>query len=173
MRKLERYSEIYKLLGVIELELRTRVPNTLSKPKSTEPWFQYFEFDTYPNYLLKIALKRNSDLINGVESYLPFSFWVRIFRLGNFEKVWQVRMFEIFPNLANPNSLKSYRKISKKLKSAQKVRNKIAHFDLVRISTKSPEFQDLIFLIEALGIEAQLNPKDLYRPIPASFSSST
>jgi hypothetical protein len=158
---LKKYAEIYRLLGVVELELRRRIPNTLSKRRPTEPWFEFFQFDTHPNYLLKTALRRNSNQITGIEARLPFSFWVRIFRMSNFETLWRDKLVEIFPNLPKPYSLKSYRRISMKLRIVHKLRNKIAHYEPMKIHSKSSEVQDLIFLIHALGVEVQLNPSDL------------
>ena len=73
-KELETFSEIYLLLGVIEIELRLRVPSTLGSGDSSINWFDYFVFDTYPNFRIyqshiprkRIALSRNgsSESIN-------------------------------------------------------------------------------------------------------------
>lgn len=152
-KELETFSEVYLLLGVIELELRLRVPSTLSRDDSSINWFDYFEFDTYPNFLLSNALKKNRGNPEDIESKLPFGFWVRVFRIKNFEKIWKEKLIYIFPYLPKPYSQKSYRSLSRRLLRIHKLRNKIAHYELIKLRSQSQEIQDLIFLIRVLGIE--------------------
>jgi hypothetical protein len=152
-KELETFSEIYLLLGVIEIELRLRVPSTLSRSDSSVDWFEYFEFDTYPNFLLSNALRKNKGNSEGIEFKLPFGFWVRVFRIKNFEKVWKEKLIDVFPNLPKPYSPKTYRSLSKRFLRVHKLRNKIAHYELIKLRSQSQEIQDLIFLIKVLGIE--------------------
>lgn len=164
IRNLERYSQIYKLLGVIEMELRLRVPATLSKNQLEYPdkkWFEHFEFDKYPAFVLERAITNNRGSSTDIESKLPFGFWVRIFRNSNFGSIWGNDISEIFPQLENPRTQKSYRRIVKKLVNAHRLRNKVAHYSFIELSANSREVQDLMFLINALGVDAQLNPSDL------------
>jgi hypothetical protein len=161
---LEKYSQIYKLLGVIEIELRLRVPATLSKNNVEFPdkkWFEHFVFDKYPAFVLERAITSNRGSSTNIESKLPFGFWVRIFRNSNFDSIWGNDISEVFPQLENPRTQKSYRRISKKLNSAHKLRNKVAHYSFIELNANSREVQDLMFLINALGVDAQLNPSDL------------
>lgn len=162
--KLERYSQIYKLLGVIEIELRLRVPATLSKNYVKYPdkkWFEHFEFDKYPAYVLEKAITSNRGFSTNIESKLPFGFWVRIFRNSNRDSIWSNDISEVFPQLENPRTQKSYRRVSKKLNNIHKLRNKIAHYNFIELNANSSEVRDLMFLINALGVEVQLNPSDL------------
>lgn len=163
-RNLERYSQIYKLLGVIEIELRLRVPATLSKNNVVFPdkkWFEHFEFDSYPAFVLERAITNNRGSSTNIESKLPFGFWVRIFRNSNFGSIWGNDISEVFPQLENPRTQKSYRRISKNLNKAHKLRNKVAHYSFIELNANSSEVQDLMFLIDALGVDFQLNPRDL------------
>jgi len=152
-KELENYSELYLLLGVIELELRQRVPSTLSCSNDNAKWFENFEFDTYPNYHLSNALRRANGNPVGIESKLPFGFWVRLFRVKNFEMIWKGRISEVFPQLPKPDSRKTYQSLSKRLNRIHKLRNKIAHYELTKLRSQSQDIQDLIFLIKVLGIE--------------------
>jgi hypothetical protein len=152
-KELETFSEVYLLLGAIELELRLRIPSTLSSGNCTIRWFEHFEFDTYPNYLLFNALKRANGNPVGIESKLPFGFWVRLFRIKNFEMIWKGKMSEVFPQLPKPDSKKSYQSLSRRLYRVHKLRNKIAHYGLIKLKRQSQDIQDLIFLIRVLGIE--------------------
>ena len=152
-RELETFSKVYLLLGVIEIELRSRVPATLSRVNGNKFWYENFEFDSYPNYLIENVLKRRKGNPVGVESRLPFGFWVRIFRVKNFEMIWQGRINEIFPLLPKPNSKKTYDSLSRRLKRVHRLRNKIAHYELVKLKNQTQEIQDLMFLIRALGVE--------------------
>ena len=152
-RELETFSELHLLLGVIELELRRRIPSTLSSSSNHFKWFEYFEFDAYPNYQLSNALRRANGNPVGIETKLPFGFWVRLFRVKNFEMIWKGRLIEVFPQLPKPNSQKTYQSLSKRLNRIHKLRNKIAHYELIKLRIQSQDIQDLIFLIKALGIE--------------------
>ena len=152
-KELEKFSEIYLLLGVIELELRARIPSTLSISNQSIHWFENFEFDTYPNHLLSKALKKTKGNPVGIESKLPFGFWVRLFRSKNFEMIWQGKLSDIFPHLPKPDSKKSYQSLSRRLLRVHKLRNKIAHFELIKLKSESQDVQDLIYLVRALGIE--------------------
>jgi hypothetical protein len=152
-KDLETFSEVYLLLGVIELELRQRIPSTLSSSNSSIKWFENFEFDTYPNYLLSNALRRLNGNPAGIESKLPFGFWVRLFRIKNFEMIWKGKIGEVFPQLSKPDSQKTYQSLSKRLYRVHKLRNKIAHYEAIKLKSQSQDIQDLIYLIKALGID--------------------
>jgi hypothetical protein len=153
LKELEDYSDLYLLLGLVELELRQRIPSTLSRSDSHNKWFENFEFDTYPKYQISSALRRANGNPVGIESRLPFGFWVRLFRLKNFEMIWKGRLSEVFPRLPKPDSQKTYQSLSKRLNRIHKLRNKIAHYELIKLRIQSQDIQDLIFLIKALGIE--------------------
>lgn len=74
-KELETFSEIYLLLGVIEIELRLRVPSTLGSGNSSINWFDYFVFDTYPNlqiYQSHIPRKRIALFRNGSSESINF-----------------------------------------------------------------------------------------------------
>ncbi len=75
--------------------------------------------------------------------------------------IWKGRISEVFPQLPKPDSQKTYQSLSKRLNRIHKLRNKIAHYELIKLRHQSQDIQDLIFLINVLGIEIQLNPKDL------------
>lgn len=152
-KELETFSEIYFLLGVIELELRARIPSTLSISNQSTHWFENFEFDTYPNHLLSNALKKTKGIPVGIESKLPFGFWVRLFRSKNFEMIWQGKLNDVFPHLPKPGSKKTYQSLSRRLLRVHKLRNKIAHYELIKLKSESQDVQDLIYLVRALGIE--------------------
>jgi hypothetical protein len=152
-KELEIFSEVYLLLGVIELELRKRIPSTLSSINLSNRWFENFEFDTYPNFLLSNVLKRTNGNPVGIESKLPFGFWVRLFRTKNFEMIWKGRMSEVFPYLPKADSRKTYQSLSRRLYRVHRLRNKIAHYEVIKLQSQSQDIQDLIYLIRVLGID--------------------
>ena len=152
-KELEIFSEVYLLLGVIELELRRRIPSNLSSGNLSNKWFENFEFDTYPNFLLSNALRRANGNPIGIESKLPFGFWVRLFRTKNFEMIWKGRMSEVFPQLPKADSQKTYQSLSRRLYRIHKLRNKIAQYEVIKLKGQSQDIQDLIYLIRVLGID--------------------
>ena len=53
-------SELYFLLGVIELTLRERIPATLSSDDSGNSWIEVISRDAYRHHELNQALNRNA-----------------------------------------------------------------------------------------------------------------
>ncbi len=69
---LDRYAELYRLLGVIELTLRERIPATLSSNSKNLNWVEVVGRDPYrAAELNRFQVKRANPLIEK----LPFGFW--------------------------------------------------------------------------------------------------
>lgn len=76
--ELRRYAVLYFMLGLIEKELRKGVVVTLSRlasEKGYSTWFSIVPSTEVLKRSIKKALRRNGNQTEGVEEYLPFSFW--------------------------------------------------------------------------------------------------
>jgi hypothetical protein len=149
-------SQIYKLLGVIELSLRHVIPSTLSKIFIGNPsahWFDPFEFDTVLNKEFRRALAQNLGSLQNIEESLTFRFWVAILSTEHYEKIWRKHLNLVFPNLPNPSSRGSYRSLRNRLTKAQNLRNTVAHYKISKLRDLPFQKENLEFIIFALGSE--------------------
>lgn len=152
--QLHRYAVLYFMLGLIEKELRKRVVITLSSLASDggySKWFSLIPQTEIINRNIRKALRRNGNRIEGVEEYLPFGFWRRIFVGSNFISLWIPALHLVFPSLANPLEKRSYDRIGTHLHRASQIRNRVAHYDIREAADFEQEKSVLMWLIRAMG----------------------
>ncbi len=80
------HAETYFLFGVLEKSMRTRITSTLSfysRQKGYEEWIRLVPNSLKGDAALRRALKENMYLVDGLEEFLPFSFW----RSDGFQRV--------------------------------------------------------------------------------------
>ena len=152
--QLHRYAVLYFMLGLIEKELRKRVVITLSSLASDggySKWFSLIPQTEIINRNIRKALRRNGNRIEGVEEYLPFGFWRRIFVGSNFISLWIPALHLVFPSLVNPLEKRSYDRIGTHLHRASQIRNRVAHYDIREAADFEQEKSVLMWLIRAMG----------------------
>ena len=150
---LRRFVILYFLIGVIERELKSRVPVTLGELAAD---FGYLEWvDVVPTNFenrknLSIAQEKNLGSSRGVEHHLPFAFWRRLFAGEYFETLWIPALHKVFPALSNPLQRSSADKVSQRLYKANQIRNRVAHFDIEGAERFDTEKKVLMWLINAM-----------------------
>jgi len=152
--QLRRYAVLYFMLGLIEKVFRKRVVITLSSLASDggySKWFSLIPQTEIINRNIKIALRRNGNRIEGVEEYLPFGFWRRIFVGSNFISLWIPALHLVFPSLVNPLEKRSYDRIGTHLHRASQIRNRVAHYDIREAADFEQEKSVLKWLIRAMA----------------------
>lgn len=152
--QLRRYAVLYFMLGLIEKELRIRVVITLSSlasEKGYSTWFSIIPQTEVLKRSIKKALRRNENRIEGVEEYLPFSFWRRIFIGSNYVALWIPVLHLVYPALVNPLEKRSFDSVGTHLHRASQIRNRVAHYDIRQAADFEQEKSVLMWLIRAMG----------------------
>lgn len=152
--ELGRYTVLYFLLGVVEHELRARVPIALSDYAYTSGKLDWWEClpQTFENSkCIERAIKKNGRSPNGFEQHLPFSFWRFVFVGENYLTIWNESLHHIFPKLSKPLSKKSYDQICNRIYRAYVLRNKVAHYEFLAVQKYEQEKSYLLWLINAMG----------------------
>lgn len=152
--ELRRYVVLYFLLGVVEHELRARVPIALSDYAFITGELDWWE--TLPQNHQNIsaisrAIRKNGNSPAHFEQHLPFSFWRYIFVGENYTTLWRESLHLIFPRLKEPLAKRSYDQICNRIYRAYVVRNKIAHYEFMAIQKYENEKAYLIWLIRVMG----------------------
>jgi hypothetical protein len=141
------------MLGLIERELRKRVVITLSNLASDRgysSWFSLIPQTEIVNRNIRKALRRNENRIEGVEEYLPFGFWRRIFVGSTYISLWIPALHLVFPSLANPLEKRSFDRVGSQLHRASQIRNRVAHYDIHEAADFEQEKSVLMWLIRAM-----------------------
>jgi hypothetical protein len=97
--ELKRYTVLYFLLGVVEHELRARIPIALSDYAFTQGQLDWWEPlpQSYQNLIsLERAKRKNGFSANGIEQHLPFSFWRFLFVGEHFSTIWSESLYSVF-----------------------------------------------------------------------------
>jgi hypothetical protein len=152
--ELRRYTVLYFLLGVLEHELRARIPIALSDYAYISGALDWW--DTVPQTRQNLnnisrAIRKNGDSPNGFEHHLPFSFWRYIFVGENYTTLWRESLHTIFPRLNQPLEKRSYDQICNRIYRAYVIRNKVAHYEFMAIQKYENEKLHLLWLIKAMG----------------------
>jgi hypothetical protein len=152
--ELKRYTVLYFLLGVVEHELRARIPIAMSDyaySRGIRDWWEVVP-QSYQNLKsIERATKKNGNSLNGFEQHLPFSFWRYIFVGENFPTFWRESLHTIFPNLKNALTKTSYDQICNRIYLAYQLRNKIAHYELQTHIKFEREKERLLWMINMLA----------------------
>lgn len=153
--QLRRYAVLYFMLGIIEKELRKRVVTTLSnlaREKSYTVWFSIIPQTNVLRQTIQKAVRRNGNRIEGVEEYLPFGFWRRIFVGSNYISLWIPALHLVFPALVNPLDKSSFDRVGNHLHRAGKIRNRVAPYDIREAAEFEQEESVLMWLIQAMAV---------------------
>ena len=148
------YAEIYLLLGNLEIKLRQKLPNALSnfaQARGYSRWFDLLPKTPENQKALKTAIESNSQKILGVEDFLPFSFWTHIFQRELYSVLWTPCLYKEFKGLKDPQSRSSFRDVSKNMRRARRIRNRVAHFNLANAGDHADEISVLSWLINAMS----------------------
>jgi hypothetical protein len=151
--QLRRYAVLYFMLGLIERELRKRVVTTLSSfahKKGRATWFSILPQTKVLSLSIQKAVRRNGNRTQGVEEYLPFGFWRRIFVGSNFISLWIPALHLVFPELVNPLEKRSFDRVGTHLHRASQIRNRVAHYDIREAADFEQEKSALMWLILAM-----------------------
>lgn len=150
---INRYSLLYVYIGEIELTLRRKIPEILNQAaheKSMEDWTDLLTFDLVSRNALSNAGKPRSG--QNVADLLPLSFWTNLFSRGNFQRLWVHNLSGLFPNLRNPQSKDSYRRINNLIFDLRIIRNQVAHYNYQNFANYTQQKERLLTIRVLLGI---------------------
>jgi len=137
-----RYSQTYILVGQLELKLRARLIETLSRyslEKGYAEWHQVLD--------QKTAFEPDKPSAS-------FSLWRDVLSQRNFTKLWLPCTRFAFLDLPFAESFKTYQKVDNRMHYAVGTRNRICHFNFANYRNVKHEEANLIWLIKALGEDA-------------------
>ena len=137
-----RYSQTYLLVGQLELKLRARLIETLSRyslEKGYAEWHQVLD--------QKTAFEPDKPSAS-------FSLWRDVLSQRNFTKLWLPCTRFAFLDLPFAESFKTYQKVDNRMHYAVGTRNRICHFNFANYRNVKHEEANLIWLIKALGEDA-------------------
>ena len=153
------YSTLYKLLGVIELTLRHRIPNTLSVIARKRGFIYWFEVIPESSSRGKVMRNLKQEVEEGLfdpNFFIPLSFWRYLFSKDSYTTLWLPALYKIFPNFRNPLSRESFQEISDALHRVNLVRNRVAHYDFKNCQNFEIEAALLLWVIAMLGAQDYL-----------------
>jgi hypothetical protein len=136
---LARYSQTYILVGRLELTLRARLIETLSRyslEKGYAEWYQVLDVKT---------------TIDPTNPNLGFGLWRDILSQRNFTKLWLPCTRYAFLDLPFTESFKTYQKIDNRMHYAVGTRNRVCHFNFANYRNIKHEEANLRWLLCALG----------------------
>ena len=134
-----RYSQTYILIGQLELILRTRLIETLSKyseEKGYAEWHQVLDAKTE---------------FEPSKPYASFGLWRDVLSQRNFTKLWLRCTRYAFLDLPFSESIMTYQKIDNRMHYATGTRNRVCHFNFANARNVKHEEANLKWLIKALG----------------------
>ena len=134
-----RYSQTYILIGQLELILRTRLIETLSKfseEKGYAEWHQVLDAKTE---------------FEPAKPYASFGLWRDVLSQRNFTKLWLPCTRYAFLDLPFAESFQTYQKIDNRMHYATGTRNRVCHFNFANARNVKHEEANLKWLIKALG----------------------
>lgn len=160
---MEDYLESYKyfgfsyfLIGLLEVNLRTQVPDALGKrfqEKERLNWYSQLQLNTQGGNSLNLALKINR---KNPENYLPFSFWRYLFSNKNYGTLWLPSLHSIFPGVTAPKRIDSFRAVDKNMDTALRLRNKVAHFNSDEVKNMCFSQERVKWLLVNMGVDGNL-----------------
>jgi hypothetical protein len=134
-----RYSQTYILIGQLELILRSRLIETLSKfslEKGYSEWHQVLD------------TKTTIDVNNPNPG---FGLWRDVLSQRNFTRLWLPCTRHAFLDLPFTESFKTYQKIDNRMHYATGTRNRVCHFNFANARNVKHEEANLKWLLKALG----------------------
>lgn len=150
------YATLYKLLGVIEITLRKRIPTTLRSlaiKQGSAEWFEVIPPAISREKVIHAIRSEFGTQEYEVEFRIPFSFWRYLFSKELYAALWIPALFNVFPNFKNSRNHESYKVIGDALHRAYLIRNRVAHYDFKKRETFEIEAGLLIWLIAMLDVQ--------------------
>ena len=136
---LMRYSQTYVLVGQLELTLRARLIETLSRyslEKGYTEWHQVLDTKT---------------TFDSSNSNAGFGLWRDILSQRNFTRLWLPCTRYALLDLPFSETFKTYQKIDNRMHYATGTRNRVCHFNFANARNIKHEEANLKWLIAALG----------------------
>ena len=152
--QLRRYIILYFMLGLIERELRERCVVTLSSlsiEHGHSKWFYVIPVTRENIRALRRALKKNGHRFEGLEQHLSFSFWRHLFDGKNYTTLWVPTLHTIFPSLDAPQSNRSFSQVGNHMARANRIRNRVAHYEIHRDFDFEADKAVLMWIIRKMG----------------------
>ena len=81
---------------------------------------------------------------------MTFSFWRHLFDGKNFTLLWIPALHLIFPSLENPLTKRSFAQVGNHLSRANKIRNRVAHYEIRVNSDYESEKEVLMWIIQKM-----------------------
>ncbi len=147
------HAETYFLFGVLEKAIRVRITSTLntySRQKGYEEWILLVPNSLKGDAALRRALKENMYLIDGLEEFLPFSFWRYLITRQNYTLLWVPALYRVFSNINNPKSLEALHEIQENMREALEIRNRFAHYNFTTVGKADIEKLVIFNLLEKI-----------------------
>lgn len=121
----------YPLLAIVEITLRNKVFNVLSKNDTQNSWIE--QFGSYPELIEEISkakqiiIKRGEDINEGkLIAELTFGFWTQLFNSKYENELWKPLRLA-FSNI--PKNKRQRKKVSAPLNRIRKFRNRVFHYE--------------------------------------------
>ena len=139
----------YTQIGILELRLRSKVPEVLSNRENTHgSWFENLNLNEIGAEDLRRArqLKPASP-----EDMLSLSFWRYLLSNKHYGELWLPHLHKAFPNTKSPKSHQTFKNIDLAMNSSLRLRNKIAHYNLDELAAISYSVQKVEWLIQIMN----------------------
>jgi hypothetical protein len=151
-----RFADIYFLIGKLEITLRLKLPVALRNyaiENNYSEWLDVVPRTPANQRTLAAALENNSQRVIGLEDYLPLSFWSHLFHRDYYSVLWTPCLHTVFVGIGDSMSWGTFLKVSKNLRRATRIRNRVAHFNLVNAGDHEEEVATLKWLINGMGVQ--------------------
>lgn len=146
----------YFLIGLLEINLRERIPMALRKYQSNREvlhWYEKLPLNNKGKEALTAAVLINPE---SPEYHLTLPFWRYLFSGRNYGSLWLPVLSEVFPRLLNAKDLSSFRQIDKYFDTALRLRNNVAHYNLSSGQTLQFSQEKVKWLLLNLDISDEL-----------------
>ena len=118
----------YFQIGILELRLRSRVPDALLQGDMPEvPWFEKLNLNGKG---LEDLERARASKPNSPEDLLSLSFWRYLLSNRHYGELWLPHLHKAFPNLDFPKEFRTFKSIDQAMDTSLRLRNKIAHYNL-------------------------------------------
>ena len=151
-----RFEYSYFLVGLLEIKLRTSIPRILNlNPNTTDAkcWYTTLPSNERSSKTLRVALLIDNE---NPENYLPLSFWRYLLSSKNYGSLWLPTLYQLFPQIDSPKSLRNFKIVDKHLDSALRLRNNVAHYNLAAGKNMSFAQNKVKWLLINLGVDESL-----------------
>ena len=152
----EHFEFSYFLIGLLEVNLRTHVPDALKggfQRNNSLNWYSNLQLNKQGENSLNLALQINR---KNPENYLPFSFWRYLFSNRNYGTLWLPSLHTLFPGVSAPKTINSFKAVDKNMDTALRLRNNVAHFKITEVRNMRFSQERVKWLLINMGIADKL-----------------